>query len=96
MNVQTIKQKIMPLLRQYNVRKAGLFGSVVRGEHRSDSDVDILVEMPKTSGLFDFLALQSDLEEALSCPVDLVEYDAVRMRLKPYILGEQQSILSTQ
>lgn len=92
--VQAIQQKTVPLFRQYGVRKASLFGSVARGEHRRNSDVDILVEMPKMSGLFDLLALQSDLEEILSRRVDLVEYDSIKPRLKPYILRDQTALLA--
>lgn len=94
MNIQMIRQKTAPLFERYRVRKASLFGSIARGEERPDSDVDILVEMPKASGLFDFLALQSDLEELLACPVDLVEYSAIKERLRPYILNDQTPIFS--
>lgn len=94
MDIQTIRQKSTPLFQQYRVRKAALFGSIARGEDRPESDVDILVEMPETSRLFDFLALQSDLEELFGCPVDLVEYSAIKERLKPYILQDQTPIFT--
>ena len=92
--VQSIQQKTVPLFQRYGVRKAALFGSVSRGENGIKSDVDILVEMPKQSGLFDLLALQSDLEETLSRRVDLVEYDSVKPRLKPYISRDQTPLFS--
>lgn len=94
MDIQRIRQKTTPLFQQYHVKKAALFGSVARGENLAKSDVDILVEMPETSRLFDFLALQTDLEELLGCPVDLVEYSAIKERLKPYILGDQTPIFA--
>lgn len=85
MDIQFIQQKTVPILKQYMVKKAALFGSVARGEQTATSDVDILVDMPKSSRLFDFFALQTDLEEVLSHKVDLVDADTVRPRLKPYI-----------
>lgn len=94
MDIQTIRQKSTPLFQQYRVRKAALFGSIARGEDRPDSDIDILVEMPEASGLFDLLALQTDLEELFSRSVDLVEYNAIRERLKPYILQDQTPIFA--
>ena len=39
-----IKNRILNALRQNDVSRASLFGSVVRGELTEDSDIDILVE----------------------------------------------------
>ena len=74
---------------------AWLQASRVSPSPQPGSDVDILVEMPAKSSLFDFLELQSDLEERLSRSVDLVEYSAVKERLKPYILGDQTPLYTT-
>jgi predicted nucleotidyltransferase len=41
--VEEIKRKILPVLRHHGVRRAGIFGSVVRGEAGEDSDLDLLV-----------------------------------------------------
>ena len=42
-----IIQQIIPVLKQAEVRKAALFGSYVRGDNNEDSDVDILVDLPR-------------------------------------------------
>ena len=44
MKLEEIKTKIIPILRRYDVEKAALFGSYVKGEEREDSDIDILVK----------------------------------------------------
>jgi len=31
-HIEALKQKILPILYRYNIKKAGLFGSCVRGE----------------------------------------------------------------
>ena len=41
---ESIKQKILPILKSYRVTKAGIFGSYARGEQNKKSDVDILIE----------------------------------------------------
>ncbi len=92
MDIHTIQIKTTPLFQQYGVRKAALFGSTARLENTTTSDIDILVQMPTKSSLFDFLALQTDLEEQLACRVDLVEYEAIKPRLKPYILSDQKQL----
>jgi len=56
---------------QYGIRKIGLFGSVARGEHRDDSDVDVCFEgVPK--GFFGVGGLKLELEELFGCSVDVV------------------------
>lgn len=94
MDIQTIQQKTTPLFQQYGVKRASLFGSTARGENSADSDVDILVEMAEKSRLFDFLALQTDLEETLSRKVDLVDHEAIKPRLKPYIMSDLKLLYS--
>ena len=87
MTKQTAQDLSVPLFQKYRVKRAALFGSVVRGEARENSDVDFLVEM--TSGRpFDFFNLQEDLSESFGCRVDLVEYVALRPQLKDRILAD--------
>ncbi len=91
--LEKIKTKILPILKQAGVKRSSLFGSYVRGEETKDSDIDILVELPKGKSLFDFVDLQLKLEEMLNRKVDLVEYSTIKPRLKPYILDNQLQIL---
>lgn len=92
-NIEKIKKKAIPILKQAGVTRSSLFGSVVRGDDKEGSDIDILVELPKGKSLFDFVELQLQLEEVLGRKVDLVEYSTIKPRLKPYILNSQQPIL---
>lgn len=57
--------KIIPILKKYGVSRASLFGSVVRGDTNKNSDVDILVEVPKDKSLFDMMDIQFELEDVL-------------------------------
>ncbi|MBI3559841.1 nucleotidyltransferase family protein [Candidatus Gottesmanbacteria bacterium] len=75
------------MFQRYNVRKAAVFGSAARGEEKSGSDIDILVEMGKGRA-FDFFSLQEDLRERFGRRVDLVEYVALRPELKDSILAD--------
>ena len=93
MNVEEIKEKILPILKRYGVTRAGVFGSVVRGEAKEDSDVDILVEIESKISLLDFVGLQLELEEALGKRVDLGEYGTIKPIIKDRILKEQVVIL---
>ncbi|PIR57465.1 MAG: hypothetical protein COU72_00770, partial [Parcubacteria group bacterium CG10_big_fil_rev_8_21_14_0_10_41_35] len=44
--IEEIKEKAMPILKKEGVKRSAIFGSVVRGEDKKGSDVDILVEPP--------------------------------------------------
>jgi predicted nucleotidyltransferase len=92
-SIEGIKRKIIPILRRYGIKKAGLFGSSVRGELREDSDLDILVEIDKDISLLEFIGIKLDLEETLGRKIDLVEYSTIKPRLKERILKEELRIL---
>ena len=93
MNIEEIKKKIVPILEKYGVKRAGIFGSVVRGEAGIDSDVDILVELPKGASLLDLVGLKIELEEELERKVDVLTYDSIYHLLRQPILNEQVGIL---
>ncbi len=89
LSIDEIKEKIIPIMRAEGVTRASLFGSRVRGDHREDSDVDVLVEMPQNKSLFDFVGLKLKIEDSLKQSVDLVEYDSVKPALQNSILQNQ-------
>jgi len=90
---QQIKQSILPILKRYGVSKAALFGSAIRGQMGSKSDIDILVQIDKDISLLEFVGLKLDLEEALNRNVDLGEYETIKPLLRERILKEQEIIL---
>ncbi len=49
-----------------------VFGSVLRGDDRDGSDLDLLVDALPGATLFDLGGLQVELEELLGVPVDLL------------------------
>lgn len=56
---------------KYGLTRIGIFGSVARGEHTPNSDVDICYE-GRVPTLLPLDLIQTDLERLLGCPVDLV------------------------
>jgi len=75
-------------LRRYGVREIGLFGSYVRGDANSDSDVDLLVDIEKEHKTFrNFMALNYYLEDLLGAKVDLVTKQSLSPYIGPHILN---------
>ena len=91
--IEDIKKKILPVFNKYGVKKAGIFGSVVRGEATIDSDIDILVEIESKISLLDFVGLKLELEEVLQRKVDLGEYSVIKSAIRDQILSEEVPIL---
>jgi len=69
----------------YNVR---VFGSFVRGEADSKSDIDILVDMEPGRSLFDLGGLLMDLQDLLGHDVDVVTERGLRERIRERVLKE--------
>ena len=86
MNKQEILDRLREnerALRERGVTHAALFGSRARGEERSDSDIDIMVEVDPDAhiSLFDYVGIVQYIEELFSVPVDV----ANREGLKPFV-----------
>jgi uncharacterized protein len=88
-----IKEKAISVLRNNEIKKAGIFGSFARGESNSKSDVDILIEVKKDFSLLELVKLKLELEKLLKKKVDLVEYKTIKPRLRKQILSEEIRII---
>src|SRR5215469_2611610 len=88
------KAQLADLCRRYQVRELSLFGSAARGEMRPDSDIDLLVEfLPKADvGLVEHAGLMLDLERLLGRKVDLVSKNALKPRIRPYVLADARLV----
>jgi len=71
--------------RRHHIQRLAFFGSVLREDFRSDSDVDVLVEFEpgRVPGLA-FFAIEEELSQILGRQVDL----NTPQFLSPYIRGE--------
>lgn len=91
--LEEVREKATPILLRYGVKRAGVFGSLARHEMNARSDIDLLVDFEKPIGLFEFVGLQLELQQALGCKVDLGEYQTLKPLLRERILQEVVPIL---
>ena len=92
--IKRILREHKPILaNRFHVKEIDLFGSYVRGEETSGSDIDILVEFEKPIGL-EIVDLKDYLEQILGVKVDVVSKKAVirKPRLWKYIREELISV----
>lgn len=73
--VAQIQDLLVPIFREYNIRKAVLFGSYAKGSAKDKSDIDLLVD----SGLkgLAFFGLLEDVVNVLGKDVDLLDTSQV-------------------
>ncbi len=98
--IATSKEELMTVLHDHRremaemgVRRLAVFGSFVRGEATSESDIDLLVEFEPGQKTFDsFMRLAFFLEELLGRPVDLVTEEALSPHIGPYIRNEAEYV----
>jgi len=70
-----------------------VFGSVARGNHDDQSDIDFLVDFESSRSLVDVAGLILDLQEILGVPVDVIEASTLRPDDED-ILGEAVALES--
>lgn len=80
--------EIFELAQKYGARNVRLFGSVVRGDARPDSDVDFLVKMDDGRSLLDLVGFSQDVEDLLGRKVDVVSEGGVSPYLRDRIFAE--------
>jgi uncharacterized protein len=71
-HIEIPKERIEAFCRRHHIRKLSLFGSVLRDDFGSDSDVDVLVEFEAghVPG-FAFFGMEEELSQILGRKVDL-------------------------
>lgn len=90
--IEALSRSKKGLFEQYKIRELGIFGSLVRGEERKRSDIDVLVTFDKIPDLLTFIELERRLQRLLEKKVDLVRKEAIRPVIRERILKEVRYI----
>jgi predicted nucleotidyltransferase len=80
----------LPALRAAGVTALHVFGSIARGDSRSTSDVDVIVDYDPHSefNLIDLARIHRRLSERLGANVDVVTRDGIHRRIRDRVLKE--------
>lgn len=84
--------EVLRVARKHGMESPRLFGSVVRGAARADSDLDLLVHLGPGRGYADLLAFCDELESILGRRVDVLTDDALNPHLHREILEQAVSL----
>ena len=85
------RRKLAAFCRRNHIRKLAFFGSVLHGDFRLSSDVDVLVEFePGHVPGFGFIRLQRELSELLGREVDLNTPNSLSRYFRDQVLAEAE------
>jgi hypothetical protein len=90
--IQRQRDILLSIASRHGATNLRLFGSVARGEERSDSDVDLLIDLSPERGFGDYLGLAEELEALLHHRVDLVLSRSLSPHFRPFIEAEARPV----
>jgi len=72
-------------LRELRVTHAAVFGSRARGDHRPDSDTDIMIDVDPEAhiSVYDYVGLKEYIAGLFDGPVDVVRRDGLKPWVRP-------------
>jgi len=88
-------EKITQFCQKWNVVEFALFGSVLRVDFSTGSDVDVLVTFGQFSqtSLFDLAQMQIELQEIFGRPVDLIEKSSLNNPYRKTAILESAEVI---
>lgn len=89
MTINSIKlpeDKLKEICLKNQVKELSIFGSALRDDFNSSSDIDLLVTFNDNTGysLFDIVRIKEEFEQFLERPVDLVNRNAIERSKNKY------------
>ncbi len=93
-NPQFIKiyQALEPHIPVFEIKRIRVFGSYATGRQKTNSDIDIIVDIGKSFGIYEFVGLKQSLKKTLHKKIDLFEPDSIEPQLKDKIMAEAITI----
>ncbi|MBM3554636.1 MAG: nucleotidyltransferase family protein [Alphaproteobacteria bacterium] len=86
------RNAVLDIISRIGATNARVFGSVVRGEDKEGSDLDMLIEVPRGTTLLDLAGIEEDLRQELGIPVDLLTPGDLHPRLRDRVLSEARPV----
>jgi predicted nucleotidyltransferase len=91
--IRTVLQEhAQELQNRYQISNLAVFGSMVRGETREDSDVDIIADVPENMSLLGVISAENYLSDIVGMKVDFIPRSDIRRELRDHILTEAVAI----
>lgn len=89
LTIDEIKERVIPIVREYGVDSFSLFGSYAKGQADEESDLDFIMDDGKIKGLIQYFSLINELEEEFHCHVDLISKKGTNKEFLESIKNEE-------
>ncbi len=87
-DLRSRRNEILQVAHARGASRVRVFGSVARGDATESSDIDFLVDLESSRGLFDLGGLLMDLRDLLGHDVDVVTEAGLRPRVAQRVLAD--------
>jgi uncharacterized protein len=82
---------IRMVVERHHARNARVFGSVLHGDDRDGSDLDILIDPTPETTMFDIGAIRHELLQLLGVPLDVLTPNALPDKFRDQIVAEARA-----
>jgi predicted nucleotidyltransferase len=86
------RELVFDIIKRSSVLNPRVFGSVLHGTDTDDSDLDLLVDAPAGTTLFDLGGLQYELETLLGVRVDLLTPQDLPLKIRKNVIAEAKPV----
>jgi hypothetical protein len=90
--LRTHRREILSMAARHGVGNIRVFGSVLHGDERPESDIDLLVEVEPGRSLLDIIGLEQELGELLGGRVEVLTVGGLSPYLEKRILAEAATL----
>ena len=89
-----VLKAIKDLCQRYRVRELSIFGSALREDFSTGSDIDLLVEFEPEAqiGFVTLSRMQREISATLNRPADLVPKDGLKPRIREIVISSAKVI----
>ena len=90
--LQTHRLAIRSVVQAHRARNARVFGSVLLGQDKEGSDLDLLIDTTPETSLMDVAAIQVELEKLLGIPVDVLTPNALPEKFRNQVIAQAMPV----
>ena len=90
--LQTHRAAIRSVVERHRARNARVFGSVLHGDDKEGSDLDILIDPTPETTMFDIGAIRHELLQLLGVHVDVLTPNALPESFRSQVIAEARPV----